>query len=727
MPPTISLAPRDGQAFIAECLSGINRHRWLFVATACLVTVLCIGIVALLPVRYTATASVVVAPISPDPLHSMPMREEGLVRDDEVVTQAALMTSRDLAVAIVGKFDVAAAPGPLNTLASKLCSWLLLIDHLPAICETAPEVTLNEHVASFLTRLRATPVPRTRMIDLAYTDADPDVAAAALNALVEAYQKDQVARRAVDLSRTSNWISERAETLRRNWLQAEVVAGQFRTSSGLTPNVSREGTSQPLVSQQMVSAAASLSAGQSELSAALARQEALRSAVSAPDKRSMVAMRDEPGLVSLANQLSTLQTQLDDMRAHFNRGYPGFSQVEAQIASLERQMSAETLRALHAIEVDVQIKRAATERMQRTLMALRLEAVGVNAKQVQANTLDDEARTARTVFETFLARAKQLDDRASLLQSQIQFAAHAVSPDRPSFPDRHRMWLGGAVLGLATAAGAVWLREYLARGFSNISRIGGSLAVPFLCAIPTVRCRGAATALPHYVQLNPFSSASEAMRSLLTGLQVGRLPDKAPVRSVIVASATGQEGKTTTSIWLAATAARGGSKVLLIDGDHRRGLVKERLQGNKVMGFSNLVFGNAKLDDVLERHDGMEFDFIGSGGPVARPFGRNEIERLRKVVTGLETRYDLVIIDTPPLLALTDTLIYASVTSGTIFLCRWGRTGRTAVASCLDRLRAAEANILGIAVSMIDQKRLARFSDDLTPYDVRVMKRYYVN
>ena len=726
MPPSISLAPNGGQAFIGELLASLNRHRLLFVLTACLVTNLAAGIIILLPTRYTATASVVIAPIAPDPLQPGAAREEMSLREDEVATQAALITSRDLALDIVKQFEVGAAPGPVATLKAMACSGLARAKYGLAACNPPDEASLEDRVASFLNRLRATPSPRTRLIALTYTDADPEIAAAALNALIEAYQKNQIGSRALDLARTSNWISDRAETLRRNWLNAEAAAGQFRTTSGLTPNTARDGASQPLVAQQVVSAATSLSNAQAELAAAQAREQALRAAVSTSDRQAMVSMRDEPGLVALAIQLAPLQTQLDVMRAHFNSNFPGFSSLEAQIASLQRQMGVESTRALRSIQTDVLIKRASVDNLQRTLAMLRSQAVDMNARHVEVNTLDDEARSARTMFETFLARARQLDDRASLLQSQVQFAAHAVTPGAPSFPERQRMWLGGLVLGLAAAAAAVWLRDYTARGFSNISRIGGSLALPFLCAIPAINARRAGGNLPQHVHLNPFSNASEAMRSLLTSLQLG-LPGAATVRSVVVASATGQEGKTTTSIWLATTAARGGRKVLLIDGDHRRGLISQRLRGSSRLGFSDMLFGTAALDDVLQRQNDMDFDFIGAGAPVSRPFGRAEVERLQLLISGFERDYDLVIIDTPPLLAITDALIYASVTSGTIFLCHWGRTSRVAVANCLDRLRTAQTTILGIALSMVDHKRLARFSDDLTPYDVRVMKRYYIN
>jgi succinoglycan biosynthesis transport protein ExoP len=722
-PPMISLQPQVERPVALEILRGLNRHRILFGMVALATAGLCAGVIEALPTRYTAFASVVVASALPDPLQSN-AQQESVLRDDEVATQAALMTSRDLAAVIVKRFDVGAAPGVASHLHVLACAWAASLTLTRPPCAPRAEPTTDDRITSFLARLKATPAPRTRLIDLSYTDASPEVAAAALNAVVESYQAQQIAQRSQDLNRTSTWISERSGALRRNWLDAEAKAGRFRTQSGLTPSGSRE-NSAPLITQQVASAATSLSAAQAELSAARARQGALRSATSTTDRTAFLAMRDEPTLVALATQLAPLKAQLADMKQHFNKKFPGLPTLEAQVSSLEAQIRSETKRALRGVEVELQVKQEAVESLGRTLRGLRGDAADANARQVDLSTLDDEARSARTVYETFLGRAKQLDDRAELLQSQVQFAAHATAPGTPSFPDRPRLWLGAAVLGLAFGMAAVWLREFLARGFSNISRIGGQLALPFLCAIPAIDSRRERRRLPQHVHEHPFSSAAESMRTLLTHFQL-EAPGSEAVRSVVIASATGQEGKTTTSIWLASAAARGGRRILLIDGDHRRGMINQRLHGVNTLGFSDVVFGDAAVGEVLQHDARQGFDFIGAGAPVSRSFGASDVKRLKQQLLDLEDEYDLVIIDTPPLLAVTDALLYASLANATVFLCRWSRTSRQAVACCLERLRSANANLLGIALSMVDQRRLAHFSDEITPYDVRVMKRYYV-
>ncbi len=723
--PTVSFVP-DGQPVALELLRGISRHRVLFLSAALLVGGLGAGAVELLPTRYAVTATVVVTPLLPDPMGAGG-RDDSPLRDDEVATQAALMTSRDLAVEIAGQFPVGAAPSLLSGARQRLCALAGPLLAGWASCREAAAPPPEARAASFLAGLRAVPTPRTRLIELTYSDADPAVAASALNALIELYQREQIAQRAADLSRTSTWIADRVETLRQSWLAAEARAGQFRTRNSLTPTGARE-ASAPLATQQVASAATSLSSAQAELAAARARQAALRAAGSAPDRLAFVTMRDEPGLVQLGTQVSQLRAQLADMRAQYSDTYPGLAMLRSQLAAQERQLAVDSARALHAVEVELQVKQSLVANLEQTLAALRTQAGDLNEQQVQLSTLEDQARSARTVFETFLGRARQLDDRGGLLQSQVQFATHATATDSPAFPNRPRLWLGVAALALAVAFGLVLLRDALSRGFSNISRVGAQLALPFLCAIPAVPhglLRRTRRRLAEHVHDHPFSSAAEAMRTLLTQFQLPNLRDGA-VRTVVIASATGEEGKTTTSIWLASIAARSGSRVLLVDGDHRRGSVNQRLRGSGTSGFSDVVFGGTDILSVVQHDATQGFDFVAAGPPVSRSFARADVERLERTLRQLETLYDLVIIDTPPLLSMTDAVLYARLASGVVFLCRWSRTSRAAVSGCLARLRAAHANVLGVALSMVDENRLAQFSDELTRYDVRAMKRYYI-
>jgi capsular exopolysaccharide synthesis family protein len=190
-----------------------------------------------------------------------------------------------------------------------------------------------------------------------------------------------------------------------------------------------------------------------------------------------------------------------------------------------------------------------------------------------------------------------------------------------------------------------------------------------------------------------------------------------------VTSASPEEGKSTLAVWLAITARQGDQKVLLIDGDHRRGglMSKDRVQ----LGFTDLLDGRASLADVIQTDPETKIDFISAGDAMSRPFNASDIARLRGLMAGFKNSYNLVILDSPPLLAMTDALVHGSVVDQTVFVCRWQQTSRQAVTACLDRLRSYGARIPGIVVSMVDQNSTMAFGGDYSRREMKLISRAY--
>jgi capsular exopolysaccharide synthesis family protein len=673
-----------------EWVRAVRRHAWLCGGITVAVTMVVAGVTFSLPVRYTAQAQVVVSPEAPDPLS--PADTTRNLADSDVATFATLLQSRDLAALAVRRIP----PGKLGA------------DGKP--------LTESQRVDRFMAALTATPEERSRAIDLKFVDPNPDRAALALNTLVTAFQQRQVEETGADLRRTSNWLSERASALRDRWLQAETRVGTFRAGHGLADGGSGPAVGS-LVSQQIAHAAADLAAAEANLAAAQARQQAMRGGAGSAGE-----VADSPAMVAMASELSELEGRQAALHAQFGPRHPSVEAIDHQVAMARASLGGATSRARHAVDSEAQAAQAAVATLTANLARLKATASGQSGSDVELMTLTNEAADARTAYEAFLARAKQLDDRTALVQPQLHFASHAMPPGSPSFPNRPRFLFAGLMLGLAAGVGAALARDATRRGFSNVSRISAALDIPLLSAVPAVAA--SARDLPAYVQDNPYSRAAESVRTLAAGLQFGRFGPDAP-RSIVIASATAGEGKTTVAIWLAYALAAAGQRVLLIDGDHRRGTIADRLGGTPGAGFTELMSG-ADFGALVTRHaTGAGFDYIGAGRPTARVLGAGELNRLRATLNHCRDAYDLVIIDTPPLLAMTEALLFARAADATVFVCRWNSTARQAVAGSLDRLERAGANLIGVVLSMVDHARLALFSDEHSNRDVRLIEGYY--
>lgn len=703
--PRISLQP-EGVSPVHEFLRVLNRQRVLLLGVAAAVAAVIILVAGALPPRYTATAVVSVLPGAPDPLQ--PQSTVAAVGDDDVATQAELLSTRDVAAEVVAQtgYGLASEPSRLTTM---LCR---VVPSRPS-CHPAPP-TFDGRVGAFMAHLTVTPKERGGLIDLSLTDRDPAIAAKALNTLITVFQQDQIAARTEALNRTAAWLTQRADALRAKWMQASQKAAAYRSRYGLTTGAA-PGADMPVTSQETSHAASDYAAAEADLESAEARQAALHQAGAAG--------ADDPALVA---QLSALEVQQAQLSAEHGPGYPADDAIARQIAVARGQLAAARARAVREADTEVAAKRAAVAALSQNLDTLQGHAGTLGMHEGELARLDNDARSAQTIYEEFLARTTELDERADLIQPTIQFASHAVAPGAPSFPNRPRLALAGIVLGLLAGIGAVLAREHMSRGFSNVSRIGQDLALPLLCTIPLVTGRRDRGAIARYIVEHPLSEAAEAMRGLAMQIELaGETRGQAPVRSLAITSATGREGKTTSCLWLATALARSGQRVLLIDGDHRRGTIAEQLGGHTSSGIAELVGGVKAAADMIQHAKDFGFDFISAGRPMSHAFGAAELRRLRDLMRELTTRYDMVLIDTPPLLALSDALAYANVADRSVMMCLWRSTTRQAVASCLERLEAAGANMLGICLTMVDGDRMPMFSDELRHADTRLLAGYY--
>ncbi len=692
--PRLALRP-EAASPVHEFLRMLNRQRLLLLGVTAAVAALVLLVAGTLPPRYTATAVVSVLPGAPDPLQ--PQSTQQAVGDDDVATQAELLATRDVAAQVVAQTGYGRAPASGH----------------PA----AP--SLDGRVAGFMAHLTVTPQERGRLIDLSMTDRDPAMAARALNTLVSVFQQDQIAARTEALNRTATWLTQRADALRAKWVEANRLANAYRSQYGLTIGAGA-GADTPVSSEETSHAAADYATAQADLEAAQARQSALHAAGAAG--------ADDPALVA---QLSALEVQQAELSAEHGAGYPANDAIARQIAVARGQLGAARARAVQQADTEVAAKRAAVAALSQNLTALQGQAGTLGVHEGELARLENEARSAQTVYEEFLARTNELDERAGLIQPSVQFAAHAVVPGAPSFPNRPRLALAGLALGLLAGIGTVLVREHMMRGFSNVSRVGQDLALPLLCTIPLVTGRRGKPELARYIVEHPLSEIAEAMRGLAMQIELaGEARGQAPVRSLAITSATGREGKTTSCLWLATALARSGQRVLLIDGDHRRGTIAEQLGaeqlgGHTSAGIAELIGGAKAASDMVQHAKEFGFDFIAAGRPMSLAFGAAELRRLRALMRELTTSYDMVLIDTPPLLALSDALAYAHVVDRTMMMCLWRSTTRQAVAGSLERLEAAGATMLGICLTMVDGDRMPMFSDELRHADTKLLAGYY--
>ena len=701
---------QPGGGYAAKRLFRVWRgHLPLFLTIFVAVALIGAGVVYSLKPTYTATATVVLTTQNADPLAPVGQQPADVVEDDRPATEAAMLQSRDVAAAVLRQLPPPPA-APTFQLRSWLCGkGVTLLCQKPVA--STPQSRQDGEISQFLTQLAVVPELHSRVLDVSVTTNDGARAAALADAVVTNYQTIALAQQSADVNRIASWLDARTQQLRQRWLDAVNKANQFDVANGLT-NTGNGDAADPLVDSQIAETAVNLSAAQARLAAAQAR-------AGSPD----VDPTQQPVVVASETALAQLEAARRQQEAEFGRNFPGVRNLNEQIASTRASLSQATGAAIGNIRTNLAAARAEVKQLSAYLDKLRTEAGRQSGPQAEYRSLTQEAQSAQTVYETFLDHSKEVVDRAALLEPPINFVSHAAIPGKPTFPNHAKLLAGVVIVALILAFAVILLIDYLSVGFGDVDDLRGSVQLPLLTAIPLVSASRRRLVARHVLD-EPFSRASEAVRGLAAQLSL-MVRDGDTPRSLLVTSASAEEGKTTLVVWLALTLRLGGQRVIVLDGDHRRGSLMRHMSGSNKLGLTDLISGRATLADVIQTDPDTKVDFIAAGRPMTNSFGTADIINLRAIMAALKTSYGLVIVDSPPLLAMTDGLVHASIVDQTVFVCRWQSTSRRAVIGCIERLRAYGAQIPGIVVSMVDQRSTMALGDEYSRREMKLINKLY--
>ncbi len=277
------------------------------------------------------------------------------------------------------------------------------------------------------------------------------------------------------------------------------------------------------------------------------------------------------------------------------------------------------------------------------------------------------------------------------------------------------------VVGVALAL----ILEFLDSGFRSVTQIENATGLTVLGATPRLARRDRRRP-PHEVAIDrPGSSYSEAVRSIRTALMLSD-PDNPP-RTVLVTSAVSGEGKSALSLSLAALAARSGQRCIVVDADMRHPTIHSMLGQKNEAGLSEHLAGHAELEDVIEIEPRSGVHFISAGGRAGQPADLIGAPQMRQLLQTLARLYDLVILDTPPLLAVSDSLLLARHVDHALYVVRWEKTRRETAVAGIRQLIDAGAPNAAMVLAQVDVTKQARYGyrDSSYYYSYDHHSKYY--
>lgn len=564
----------------------------------------------------------------------------------------------------------------------------------------------------------------SKVIDLTASGPDPQFAAATVNLIGEAYLQSQVDNKSQRSASTQEFIQQRLAELEKNALSTQAALDNYRAARGLVSSQGGTNAEQEVsnLNSQLASARADLAEKEGRFSAA--RQQLSRGSGGAD----VGAALGSGTVASLRQQEARVSAELAVLVERYGELHPQRRQTEMELADIRRRIQEEINRVLSNLQADVQTAQSRVA----SLRASREQALGTltanSRSQAGMNELEQKAAAARSIYQSFLGRSQE---NAALRDSALpdaSFASRAAVPERPISPNYQIVMIMAFVFGLCLAFAALLVAEYLRRGVQTKRDVERRLRLRYAGAIPTLRStikgRMPLEAPQEYVLSHPHSLFAEAFRSIRTFLT---LSPGVRSRAIAITSALPREGKTTTSVCLGRTTASEGIRTILVDADLRRRGSSALLEYDSEHDIYDYLLDRQPLANCVYHDARSGLDVLGSKGLPEDPRNPLTEERVLKMLKELRENYDVIIIDTAPILGVAESRIIAMAADRVLVITQWRKTSIRAVEAVADMLVDCGAKITGLALSQVNIRKYASTGDgDVYAY-AKKFRGYYTN
>lgn len=544
------------------------------------------------------------------------------------------------------------------------------------------------------------------IIDIAFVSRAATKAAKLSRALAELFVVDELETKFEETRRATSWLQSRLRELEQESTAAQQAVADFKRAhdlvgSGLTGTLDNQQLTE--LQKRLIEARIAREQAESELqsmSETLAFEGGdfyrLAKTLNSPQ---LVALRQEAAIRE--SKVATLgQTQLDKM--------PTMIAARQELQETRQAIADEARRLKRELEAQVKRAQNAEQTLASSLGQQQSKSSAKSGVEAQLRQLELESQSKEEILKKVREQFTSIANQDKIQQSDARIISPAIVPRYPSFPDKKVMIAGGFGFGLMLGIFLALLVERLDHGVRLTAQLEEMTGLRTLAAIPAVGGEG--DPLPQdYVLKKPLSAYSEAVRNLHNALTLSA--GKPALGVVVITSSLPGEGKSTASLSLARLAARSGRRTILVDCDLRRPALRKLLPDVQAAKTVNDVLeGRVELSQatVTDQASPLHLLIASDGGERSPDLVGSEA--MSKLLQSLSALYEVVIVDSPPVLPVGDTLVLSRQADAVIYIVRWETTPRDAVTNGLKMLVNAGARVSGTALTQVDFDRYTRYS-----------------
>lgn len=554
--------------------------------------------------------------------------------------------------------------------------------------------------------LNVTLVPKTDIVRIGYSSLSPKLAADIVNTLITDYIHRSYETRFESTQTVSRWLSGQLDDLKQQVESSQNQMMDLQKHLGILGFDSSH--------NQIATSLDDLA--KAEGSAKLARilAESRYRLLSGMDPDAISSSLDQStgvaqtGLTGMRTQLAAARANLADLTANLGPNYPAVLAARATVEELQRQVNAEQNRLMTQAKENFLLTKENEEQTNAALEQQKADAYKLRDDLVQYTMLQRSYESNRLLYDELMQRLRTAGIEAGLESLEIDIVDRAVTPATAVTTSRSTLVLTWAAVGLVAGIIFAFLLESLDTGLRTIAEIETVTELPSLAIVPRAKRAtadqiAAMTTVERNVSVltQPKSQFTEAFRSLRTALllsTVGREP-----RFILFTSATPSEGKTTTATNLAVILSQRGTRVLLIDADLRRPNIHHRFGLNGKVGLSTVLSGQTTLEESVQRVSEVPgLDILASGPVPPFPTEMLSSETMAEVLRHAGELYTHVVIDSPPILSVTDGVLLSRQVDAVVMVVRHAKSSKHVVRRGRDLLVRSGAPLVGVVLNAVD-------------------------
>ena len=610
-----------------------------------------------------------------------------VLQSDAIAKQVIRKLNLDSNLAFAGK----GAPPAASAADASLIDSRFIEPHLEAAL-----------VGKFHGALQINSIPRTRLLEIRFSSSDPNLAAKAVNTLIDTYIEQNYKTRLDATTRTADWLTQQLSELQLRVEESQEKLVRYQKAHGILGIDEKEN----IITSKLNELNKELTAAEADRM----QKESIYRMAGSGDPELLSSLDPSSPLVKLRGQEEDLHRQLAQASVRFQPTFPKVQELNGELEAVQADIKTEVDRLASKYKKDYFAALEHEKLLRASLENQKTDANQLNESAIEYSLLKRDVDSNRQLYEGLLQKLKEAGVMTGLRSSNVRIVDPASAPTAPSSPNIPRNLLVSLLVGLAGGVSLAFILESRDDAVHSLEQAQMVAGLPSLAIVPLEarsnrmlpsgqrppkRAAAIATAL------HPKSEIAEAYRGLRTSILLSRGGKAAKV--LMVTSPLPQEGKTTTSLNLSIVLAQKGSRVLLIEGDMRRASISQILGLQSETGLSTVLTQNLDVHTALQPAPDLANLFVLPAGPVALyPSEILASTHMRDLLATLRGEFDHIIIDTPPVLSVTDAVLLSAFADSTLLVIRAGSTSKAALRRARDILAQVDARVLGVVLNAAD-------------------------